>query len=161
MLRERITHQQKAADTYLKAAADMVTGMGVVKDEVAGTFKFPTAATSANIYLVDKERIPTGINAARTDMSDYDEDYTTVKEGEYAKLPRYDAGERFSTDQYATTLTDAAIGKTLHVGTDGKWAQATAASVYKFVGWHDDAGHKLADIVVLDTAVANATGGNG
>jgi len=155
MLRERITHQHKAADTYLKAAANMVTGMGVVKDEVTGTFKFPTAATSANIYLVDKERIPTGINAARTDMSDYDEDYTAVKKNEFAKLPRYDAGERFATDQYATALTDAAIGKTLAVGADGKWAVATADSVYKFVGWFDDAGHKLADIAVLDTAVAN------
>ncbi len=155
MYRDRISHQHKAAASYLKAASNMVTGMGVVKDEVSGTFKFPETATAANIYLVDKERIPTGINAARTDMSDYDEDYTTVKKDDFAKLIQEGAGEEFYTDQYAAALTDADFGKTLHVGTDGKWAVATAASVYKFVDWHNDAGHKLAYIAVLDTAVAN------
>lgn len=154
MLRERITHSHKAAETIYKAAADMVTGMGVIKND-DGTFSAPAAATSANIYWLDKERIPTGINAARVNMSDYDEDYTTVKKDEFGKLMQYGPGERFATDAYATALTDADAGKMVEVGTDGKVAVATAASIYKFKGFYNDAGHELADIEVLDTAVSN------
>lgn len=155
MLRERVTHFHKAAETIYKAAADMTTGMGVVKMD-DGTFAFPAAATCANIFWLDKERIPTGINAARVDMSDYDVDFVTVKKDEFGKLMQYGPGERFATDAYATALTEADAGKTVAVGTDGKVAVATAASIYKFKGFYDDAGHILADLEVLDTPVANS-----
>lgn len=156
MLRELINHGGKAAETTYTAASDMKTGMGVVKN-VDGTASFPTEATSANIFLVDKERIPTGTNTARTNLSDYEDEFNTIKQGDFVKLPEYDFGEKFATSEYADALADSDAGKTLHVGTDGKWAVATAASIYRFEGFYMDAGtHKLAKIAVLKDAVANA-----
>ena len=155
MLRELINHGGKAAETTYIAASAMKTGMGVVKN-VDGTASFPAEATSANIFLVDKERIPTGLNASRTNLSDYEEEFNTITEGDCVKLPEYDFGEKFATDQYDAAITEADAGKTLHVGTDGKWAIATAASIYRFEGFRMDAGtHKLIAIAVLKDAVAN------
>ena len=156
MLRELINHGGKAAETTYIAASDMKTGMGVVKN-IDGTASFPAEATSANIFLVDKERIPTGTNTSRTYLSDYEEEYHTIAEGDFVKLPEYDFGEKFATSEYDTAITDDDAGKTMHVGTDGKWAIATAASIYRFEGFYMDAGtHKLAKIAVLKDAVANA-----
>lgn len=155
MLRELINHGGKAAETTYTAASDMKTGMGVVKN-VDGTASFPAEATSANIFLVDKERILTGTNAARTNLSDYEDEFHTIKQGDFVKLPEYDFGEKFATSEYASGLNDSDAGKTLHVGVDGKWAVATAASIYRFEGFYMDAGaHKLAKIAVLKDAVAN------
>ena len=155
MVRELISQEGKIAPADCKAAAAVATGMGVVIDRVAKTFAVPTAATAANIYVAHKERIPTGIYAGELNLSDYFEQFNEIKKDELAPLWKYDAADVFAVDQYASALADADIGKTLHVGTDGKWAVATAASIYKFDGWYMDNGHKLAKIEVLDTAVAN------
>lgn len=155
MLRELINHGGKAAETTYVAATELKTGMGVIKT-VDGKAILPTEATSANIFLVDKERIPTGVNAGRTYLSDYEAEFNTVAAGDRVKLPEYDFGEKFATSEY-TGLEDGDAGKTLHVGTDGKWTVATAASIYRFEGFYMDAGsHKLAKIAVLKDAVANA-----
>lgn len=156
MLRELINHGGKAAETTYVAATELKTGMGVVKT-VDGKAALPSEATADNIFLVDKERIPTGINAGRTYLSDYEAEFNTVAAGDRVKLPEYDFGEKFATSEYATALAEGDIGKTLHVGTDGKWAVATDASVYRFEGFYMDAGaHKLAKIAVLRDAVVNA-----
>lgn len=156
MLRELINHGGKAAEATYIAATELKTGMGVVKN-IDGTCSVPTEATSANIFLVEKARIPTGVNTARTNLSDYEEEFVTVYKDVPVKLCEYDFGEVFGTDQFADGLTDGDKGKTLHVGTDGKWAVATAASIYRFRGFYVDAGrHQLAEIEVLKDAVANA-----
>lgn len=156
MLRELINHGGKAAETTYVASVEMKTGMGVVKN-IDGTASFPAEATSANIFLVDKERIPTGVNAGKTYLSDYETEFNTVYQGDRVKLPEYDFGEKFATSEYADTLTDDDAGKALHVGTDGKWAVATAPSVYRFMGFYMDAGtHKLAEIDVMKDAITNA-----
>lgn len=155
MLRELINHGGKAAETTYVAASDMRTGMGVVKN-VDGTCSFPEVATSKNIFLVDKERIPTGVNAGKTYLSDYEEEFHTIVKDDRVKLPEYDFGEKFATSEYDEAITEQDAGKTLHVGTDGKWAVATEASIYRFEGFYMDAGvHKLAKIAVLKDAVAN------
>lgn len=155
MLRELINHGGKSAEATYVAASELKTGMGVVKN-VDGTCSVPGEATSANIFLVDKARIPTGINTARTNLSDYEEEYVTVAQGDCVKLCEYDFGEVFGTDQFDEAIQDADAGKTLHVGTDGKWAVATAASIYRFRGFIMDAGrHKMAQVEVLKDAVAN------
>lgn len=155
MLRELITNSHKAAETTYSAATAMATGMGVVKN-IDGTCSFPSSASCANIFLVDKERVPTGVNAARIDMSDYDAEFNTIAAGDKVKLMQYSAGEKFATSAYASGLTAADAGKTLAVGTDGVWAIATEASIYRFEGFYTDAGsHILAKIAVLDTAIAN------
>ena len=155
MLRELINHGGKAAETTYVAAVELKTGMGVVKT-VDGKAALPTKATAANIFLVDKERIPTGANAGRTNLSDYEAEFNTVAAGEHVKLPEYDFGEKFATSEYAADLKDSDAGKTLHVGTDGKWAVAAEASAYRFEGFYMDAGaHKLAKVAVLKDAVVN------
>ena len=73
MLRDMTRNGAQPKNTMHKAEVAMTTGMGVVIKD-ATTVKLPAAETATNIYVATKERIPTGINAARTDMSDYDED---------------------------------------------------------------------------------------
>lgn len=159
MLRELQVTMGKPADATFKSAAedDVITGMGVVKDETTRTFALPTAETAADIYLVDKERIPKGINAARLDISDYDEEFVTVEKDEFAKLIAYYPGERIATDQYSGELTDFTVDDRLAVGTDGKWVKAaSAASKYVYKGEYDDAGHALMLIEISDTPTANS-----
>jgi len=155
MLRELINHGGKAAEATFVAAAEMKTGMGVIKN-VDGTCSFPSEPTAANIFLVEKARIPTGINAGRVNLSDYETEFVTVAKGDRVKLCEYAFGEVFGTDQFAEGLADGDAGKTLHVGVDGKWAVAEAASAFRFRGFIMDAGrHKMAQIEVLKDAVAN------
>ncbi len=155
MLREIIVHGNKAADATFKAKAAMKTGMAVVKNYKDGTADMPEVATSANLYFVQKAPVPTGINASRTNMSDYDPDFTEVAKGEFVVLYQFGPGEEFATD--ATTSLDASadVGKTVEFDTDGSIKAAAAASIYRYLGEYNDAGHKLSRIAVLDTAAAN------
>lgn len=155
MLRELQVTMNKPANAMYKSGEDsiLVTGMAVVKNEENGTFELPTAETAADLFFLDKERIPTGINAAKTDMSDYDEDFTNVKKDEFGKVIAYYVGERFATDQYAEGLV---MEDRLAAGTDGKLMKATVASKYVYKGEFDDNGHILAIVEVSDTPVANA-----
>lgn len=155
MLRELQVTMNKPANAMYKAGeAKIITGMAVVKNETNKTFEFASAETASDIYFVDKERVPSGLNAAREDMSDYDEDFASLKEGEPGKLIAYYAGERLATDQYVDT--DLADGVRVAAGTDGKIKKATVASRYIFKGFYDDTGHKLAIVEVSDAAVTNA-----
>ena len=87
--------------------------------------------TGADLFFVDKERIPTGTNAARTYMSDYDEDFTTLKENEFGKLVAYYVGERFATDQYVETDLEADVRVTAN--TEGKLIKATGTNASKYL----------------------------
>lgn len=153
MLRDNIINGAKFIDASKKASVALKTGMGVVITN--GKAALPSAATAADIFVVQKQRIATGVNAARTEFSDYEDEFNTVKADENVLLVKYHAGESFLTDQYAASLT---AGVRVDVGTDGKWAKAgsTSASVYVFVGTVNDNGHTLAKIEVSDTAAKNA-----
>ena len=155
MLREfQVTKDKPANSMYKSGEEKIVTGMAVVKNESNKTFEFASAETAADLFFVDKERVPSGINAARGDMSDYDEDFTTLKENEFGKLIAYYVGERFAVDQYVESGLD--VGVRVSAGADGKLAKSTIASKYVFKGFYDDNGHKLAIIEVSDTAVTNS-----
>lgn len=162
MLRDLIINGAKAPDAMHKAKVAMVTGMAVVKED-SDTDKFANVTadeTVADIYFVNKDRIPTGLNTARAEMSDYDEDFVNVKENELVKLDKYAPGERFATDQYdTTTITTETEIDTRVSFKDGKVMKATASTVlspYVFKGFFNDNGHTLVVIEVSDTAVANA-----
>lgn len=162
MLRDLVINGAKAPDAMHKAKVGMVTGMAVVKED-SETDKFANiteSETVADIFFVDKERIPTGVNAARGDMSDYDPDFVTVKANEFITLDKYAPGERFATDQYDTgSITDETEIGTRISFKSGKAQAATATSVlsnYVFKGFYNDNGHKLITIEVSDTAAANA-----
>ncbi len=155
MLRElQVTMNKPANAMYKSGEEKIITGMAVVKNETNKTFEFPTEETASNLFFVDKERIPTGSNCARVDMSDYDEDFVTVKENEFAKLITYYVGERFAVDQFVKDGLES--GVRVAVGTDGKLVKATVASKYIFKEFFNDNGHELALIEVADDAVVNA-----
>ena len=110
MLRElQVTKDKPANSMYKSGEEKIMTGMAVVKNETNKTFEFASAETAADLFFVDKERVPSGINAARGDMSDYDLDFTTLAENEFGKLIAYYPGERFAVDQYVES--DLEIGR--------------------------------------------------
>lgn len=158
MLRDFVINGAKAPDAMHKAKVAMVTGMAVVKEDSA-TDKFAnttSAETVADIFFVDKEHIPTGVNAARGDMSDYDENFVNIEANEFVTLDKYAPGERLGTDQFSDTdfTTDTAVDTRVSFK-DGKAMKATIASPYKFKGMYDDNGHTLIQIEVSDTAAEN------
>jgi len=137
------------------ADAEMKTGMGVVRDVETMTAGLPTAEAGVGVSLVDKERIPTGRDAGRNDLSDYHDEFVNVAAGEMVNLYNFvNMLSVFGTDQY----NDAGLqsGDRVAVGTDGKWKKATVASLYVFDKKYDDAGHELLQISVADTAEKNA-----
>ena len=162
MIRDFIINGAKAPDAMHKAKVAMVTGMAVVKEdsEADKYANITSAETVADIFFVDKERIPTGINTARGDMSDYDPDFVNIAAEEMVSLDKYAPGEKFGTDQYDTSSITAET----EVGTrisfkDGKAQAATQTTVnspYVFKGFYNDNGHTLVQIEVSDTAAANA-----
>ena len=157
MLREfQVTKDKPANSMYKSGEGKIVTGMAVVKNESNKTFEFASAETAANLFFVDKERVPSGINAARGDMSDYDEDFTTLKENEFGKLIAYYTGERFAVDQYIESGLN--VGVRVSANANGQLIKATGTvdSKYVFKGFYDDNGHKLAIIEVSDTPAKNA-----
>ena len=158
MVREIMAHEGKIAPADCKAASAVSTGMGVIIDRATKSFDLPSAATAADIYVVHKDRTPVGVWAGVDNLSDYFEQFNSVAQNEYAPLWKYEAADVFAVDQYDASLADGDKGKLMAVGTDGKWtvAGSGATSVYKFVDWFMDNGHKLAKIEVLDTAVANS-----
>lgn len=160
MIRDIRRNGAQPKDTMHKASVEMITGMGVVIKDVS-TVALPSAETASNIYVATKERIPTGLNAARTDMSDYDEDFTKIKKDEFIGLERYTDGEKFATDQFkASDFTESttAAGFAVSVGSDGLWMKATStvSSKYVFDGFHTDNGRKLVMIRVEADAIKNS-----
>jgi len=149
MLRElQVTMNKPANSMYKSGEEKLTTGSAVVLDEVNKKFGFPSANTAGDLLFVDKERIPTGLNAVRTDVSDYDPDFTTVVSGEFAKVIAYYVGERFATDQFVETGLE--VGDRLVANTSGQLIKGTN-SRYVFKGFLNDAGHKLAVVQVADT----------
>lgn len=158
MLRELMVNEGHIAPAGYAATTNCKTGMGVQISHSTGKFAFPSAESATNIFVVKKERYPSGVNAANTQFSDYDEDFNTVKAGEYAPLCNYYAGESFATDQYGSTVKEENVGKYVAVGADGKWTVAgnSTSSVYLLTEMVTDNGHVLARITVQDTAGKNS-----
>jgi len=156
MLRELQTQLNKNVDAQYKAATAMVTGMGVVKNYAGKTVDFPTAETAEGIFFANKERIPTGLNTANGDMSDYDTNFTDIAVDESVKLITPDVGEAYGVDQF--TATSLVVGNAMSVGTDGKWKRATAALASRFIytGTIVDNSKILARIEVSATTKVNA-----
>lgn len=156
MLREFKAGNGKVVHADYKAKTAMQTGMFVVLDEATKEAKFPAASTAAELYVVDKERIPTGINAGRESMSDYDDNFVKVAAGEFVKLKRFYEDAVIGVDCKGATAT---AGKVLMAGTDGKLVNATTTTVlsrYLYLGDVTDNGHTLMKIKVLDTPIANS-----
>lgn len=157
MIRNFRINGAKAPDAMHKAKVDMVTGMGVVmEDSTTDRFANTVAEeTVADIFIVDKERVPSGINCSRGDMSDYDKNFTNIEANEPVTLDKYHAGEKFGTDQYDDTITKELALNTRVAWKNGLLTKATIASPYVFKGFHDDNKHSLAKVEVSDAAATN------
>ena len=157
MLRDLIVNAQDAAIAGYTVTTAAATGMGVViTDEDEKTVGLPEAETAVDVFVLQKAKVPEGLNCARTDFSDYDPDFNTFAADEQVVLHKYDIGERFAVDAFAAALTDSDKGKKVAVGTDGKWKVATGASKYVFYGMMNDNGHTLAKIKVVEDTTANS-----
>lgn len=152
-------NDQKSVLASFKAATAMKTGMGVVKDEVTGEAKFPTAETADGIFFVDKARYPSGIKASLADFSDYDEMFNNVESGEKVLLVHADETDKIGTDAYKVDdLIADNVGKYVAVGADGKWcvSASTVSSHFVFRGLITDVNHTLALIERVETAGKNS-----
>lgn len=147
MLRDYIINSAKFADATCAASAACKTGMAVVKTYAATGETFaPATAGDGEIYFVQKARVPVGLQAARADFSDWEDQFNNVASGELALLQVYHEGEEFGTDQYASlTNTDAGSYVTFTAGKAGKVSSGT--SDYKFIGLVTEGGHTLARII--------------
>nr|DAM63816.1 MAG TPA: hypothetical protein [Caudoviricetes sp.] len=155
MIRELGVHSTKYTPANMTAAVAMVTGMGAQIKVADGTVILPAAEAASDIYFVEKERTVEGIYASITNLDDYFDPFVNVKAGDFVKIIKPVAGELYGVDQFSDALADGDKGKRLSVGVDGKWAVAKVASPFVFEGFVMDGTHKLAQIRVSDTAVAN------
>lgn len=159
MLRDLIVNGQDAAIAGYHIGTAAATGMGVViSDESTKTVAFPESATATDVFLLYKSKVPEGLECAKTEFSDYDAQLNTFVSGEQVILRKYDIGERFATDAYASGLLATDAGSKVNVGTDGKWAKGAsgAASKYVFLGFVMDNGHQLARIKVVEDTTGNS-----
>ena len=149
----------KAPDAMHKAKVDMTTGMAVIKED-SDTDKFANVTSDEsvkNLFFINKERIPTGTNAAKVDMSDYDPDFTGVKANEYVTLEKYSPGEVFCTDQYDNESVTAETAINTRISfKNGEAMVSTIASPFIFKGFFNDNGHTLVKIEVADDMSTNS-----
>ena len=145
----------KPANTMCKATVPLKTGMAVVVDEVSGSVSLPGGVMGMGISFVDKERVPVGINTARGDMSDYDPQFNEVAEDELVKvisfLPMTDI---FGTDQFEEAGLTANCW--VVANESGKMVKGEGIeTLYKFIQFYEDNGHKLAMIKKVDAYIGS------
>ena len=158
MLRVLMENSAKTAIATYKTAGAYKTGMGVVINPATGVASLPAAATGEDIYFLSKDKVPMGIETARTDFSDWEEQFNTFVVGEKCRLEHFDFTDIFETDQYDSTITETDIGKRVLVGADGKIALADfdQSSKYVFEGFYKEGAHTLVRVRVTDTATTNS-----
>ena len=144
MLRNRIVNGQKASDATYVAHADLVRGMAVVKG-TAGKTAFVSATTDENVFLVDRDNIPSGVECAYTDRPD--KEFDAIKSGEALILRAYVAGESFYTNQYGDGVT--ADGTAVGVDKNGKWVAHSTGKKYVSRGVVSVAGEQMLAVEVI------------
>ncbi len=151
MLRELQTRFGKNIDSMYKAGAAMKVGTPVVKKYEDKTVEVAPDNTVSGFFFVRKERIPTDVNCSRVDMSDYDDDFINIAEGEGVTLIPPVFGERYATDLFGSDAESLNIGDPLMVSS-GKFIKATVDSALIFGGKFNDAGHNLYIIEIAGLA---------
>lgn len=158
MIRELLVQDtgHPAPSYYTINAANAKTGMGVVITNAAALeVGYPGSAADENVYFLHKERIPTGINAAYTNLPDTFDEFVNIVNGSKVKMRHYEPGDVIATDQINTTNVNAIVNASyVKVGTDGK-IDATAnsgadASKMQFLGKEVIGGIDMYKILFLD-----------
>lgn len=159
MLRDLMVNEIVGVDATYNADADLITGMGVIKDPVNKLAKLPSAETGTDILFAQQVPVPKGINAARTIFSDYEDDFMNIAKGAKLVLYNYAYDNILGTDQYdETSLKAGNEDKYVAWGTDGKAKIASAGvqSNYKFLGLVKDNYHMLARIYKTEVPGTNS-----
>lgn len=130
-------------DATKKASVDMKRGAFVTVDELNGTVALATDLTSANGVVVRDTVVDEDV-AQGFPVSEYSETQDTIKKDSFVGVKVLFKGEEYSTDQFATSLTDAQAqaGKYLTVANGLLTTSATATSIVS-LGYLTDAGHKV------------------
>ena len=139
-------------DYVLNATNGAQVGMGVViTNAAAKEVGFPSAATDKNVYFLQKERIPTGINTAYTNLPDTFEEYVTLANGDLVKMRHYLPGEMIATDQINASNKDAIVNASyVAVGADGLVDASANATSMQFMGSEVIGGVEMYKILFLD-----------
>lgn len=144
MLRNRIVNGQKASDATYVAHAELVRGMAVVK-AAGGKTAFVAEATDANLFLVDRDNLPSGIECFYSDRPDAE--FDKIGADEKILMRPYVHGESFYTDQY---VSGAEVdGVMLGAGTDGKWTVCESGTKYVSRGLETVAGKAMLAVEVI------------
>jgi len=153
MIRELQTKLMKNTHAQYTAAANMKTGMGVIKDHANKKLGFPSADSATNIFIADHDLFVSGSNAVYDDFSDYSDAANDIAIDSRIKAISLLAGERYATDQFVAD--NLYVGCALAVGTDGKWKRAADDFSSKFLygGSFNDNGHTLAIFEVLEDVI--------
>jgi hypothetical protein len=106
----------------------MTIGMGVV--QTSNGIELPSSATTANIFFVAKEAIPTGINSVKGEIPDYDTTFESISKDDGVVLIKPIIGEKYFTNQTKGEIRD---GQYLLVDTDGKFKGATSAATSNLI----------------------------
>src|SRR5690606_8700553 len=141
----------KNANAMFFASEDSVRGRLVTADYESGTFSNAATPTD-DLYVLDKEQIPSGVNVVFNYVSDYDAQFEDVKQGEYGILIKHVAGERFSTDQFVAGVYAEGDYLTCASGADaGKFTKAAAdtKTKFKYAGTVTENGHELIKVQVV------------
>ena len=129
MLRNRIVNGQKATDATYVAHTDLKRGMGVTKGTDGKTaFASNESGAMFNVFVVDKDNLPEGVESLYTDRPDVY--FDNIKEGSYVLLRPYVVGESFYTDQFTADVETN--GVYLSAGADGKWCKSDS-EMSKFI----------------------------
>lgn len=149
MLRDLQTglHTTKNTMRTFAGTAAVKTGTAAIVDHVAGTVKLPPNNTSVGLIFLDREReVVDGMNLFRTNISDHDEDFVTIKPGEHCSYKAYPAGDRIATSEYVKA--GLVKGCYLDANAQGQVKQTATVTKYIFDGFYDDNGHELAIIEI-------------
>lgn len=121
------------ADFTINAANGARTGYAVTVSNAAAK-TVGLAEGDANLFILDKEPIPTGINAAYKNMPLSHEDFNTYANGDYVELVKFHAGEVFAVDANAIANVNAFVNANYVTANAGQWAVSANATKYSPTG---------------------------
>lgn len=130
-------------DATKKAKVEIKRGMFVKVDEAKGELDIAATIDEASGVAV-RDVIADEDVANGLPISSYSETQDIIKVGELCGERKQFSGERFMTDQFASTLVDGDItpGKYLTV-VNGKLDKIETATTIISLGFRQDSGHKV------------------
>lgn len=146
MLRN-VIESGKTVELYQNGGTALKRGSLVTKDFANNTFAPAVDGDGVDCYVLDADIQPMG-HLADVEISAYDEEMDTVKEGERAILVTYAKGGQFAT----TEFEDLGLTNSYAVSKGGKFTQAATGDVskFKYIGEYADGDKTLALFEVVE-----------